>query len=87
MRDSAKNGLLERFEQDASGLRSAYWFIRASRYPIEVRRHYRQAAKEKGRLAALGYDQEAIRLYGLWLRRGNHEKLRKRFDQEFYIFC
>lgn len=72
--------VLRKFEADAADLRHVYWFLRASRRRRDVVRHYRRAAKEKGRLAALGYDREAIRLYCLSLRRPDCEKRRQRFE-------
>jgi hypothetical protein len=71
------------FLRDASALLNIYWFIRYSRHAAELRRHYRKAEKEKGRLAALGHDTEAIRLYRLWCKRPKCEKRLERFEQFF----
>ena len=80
-----KNEQLEkRFLVDASKLRNIYWFIRSSRFEKDRRRHYRQAAKEKGRLAALGYDQELIRLYRLVLKNPHCERREKRFHEHLH---
>lgn len=50
------------------------------------RNWYRKAAKEKGRLAALGYHPEVIRLYGLALRDLSRESRMRRFEQAFEEF-
>lgn len=75
--------LKKRFLQAATELRSAYWFIRYSRFSKDRRRHYRKAQKEKGRLAALGFDPEAIRLYRLHLIRPDCETRYQRFLDVF----
>lgn len=69
----------KQFENDAAFLRNCCWFIRYSRADKDVRKWYRKAAKEKGRLAALGYDPELIRLYRLWMRRPDCERRQNRF--------
>jgi hypothetical protein len=69
-----------RFFMDAAELRNIYWRIRASKFSREFRKWYRKAAKEKGRLKALGYDPELIRLFCLHMRRPNNEKREKRFS-------
>lgn len=74
---------IEHFESHASGLRAAYWRIRAERSANRRRKWYRRAAKEKGRLAALGYDPEVIRLYGLALRDLRREDRMQRFYKSF----
>lgn len=63
---------------DFSGLRAAYWRIRAERTPNRRRKWYRVAQKEKARLAGLGYSQEVVRLYALYLR---NPKLESRLDR------
>lgn len=76
--------LKKAFLSDAQGLANIYWMIRASRFHRHIRKHYRRAQKEKGRLAALGYDLEAIRLYRLWLRNPRLEHRFKRFEEHFH---
>lgn len=58
---------LEKFEDFSAALRHCYWHIRMSRSDASRRRWYRRAAKEKRRLAALGFDAELVRLYCLHL--------------------
>lgn len=69
---------LSEFLFQASAFRAFYWRIRASRSHKDLRRWYRAAAKEKGRLAALGVDPDVVRLYGLYLR---NPRLEYRFDR------
>lgn len=79
--------MFSRFLDDASGFRNAYWRIRACRGRSAcLRKWYRVAAKEKGRLAALGYSREVIRLYGLHLRDTTREKRLQRFELAFDEF-
>lgn len=59
---------MDDFELQMAALRAAYWRLRAERQTNKRRRWYRLAAKEKGRLAALGFDRDVVRLYCLWLR-------------------
>lgn len=75
--------LKKAFMSDAQVLTNIYWFIRYARRSSDRRKHYRRAAKEKGRLAALGYDRELIRLYRLHLKRPACEVRQKRFEEEF----
>ena len=85
MRDSEEREQLKNaFLNDASVLRNIYWLIRASRRHHQIRKHYRRAQKEKGRLAALGHDLEAIRLYRLHLRNPRLEHRLKRFEEHFH---
>lgn len=84
MRWSKNEQLEKRFLADAANLRNIYWFIRASRFHKDLRKHYRRAAKEKGRLAALGYDQELIRLYRLALKKPGCEIREKRFREHLH---
>lgn len=72
-----------RFINDASRFRNAYWRIRSCRSSSCLRRWYRVAAKEKGRLAALGWSGEVVRLYGLYLRDTSREKRLQRFELAF----
>lgn len=68
----------------SSGLRAAYWRIRACRGRSAcLRNWYRHAAKEKARLAGLGYSPEVLRLYGLLLRNPSLERRRNRFEEAF----
>lgn len=83
MQGSDRKNQKKKFLQDAQTLANIYWFIRASRGSSAVRRHYRKAQKEKGRLAALGHDPEAVRLYRLWLRSPRREDRLKRFNDHF----
>ena len=82
-RDSAKEKKKQRFYADAQPLANTYWWIRASRFGSPRRKHYRRAAKEKARLAGLGWDQELIRLYGLYLRNPMREKRLQRVEEWF----
>ena len=83
MRFRVAQARIQKFENDAGALRNCYWFVRYARSASDRRKHYRRAAKEKGRLAALGWDREIIRLYGLWLRRPGREVRYERFKNEF----
>ena len=76
-------GELEAFYREAGQLRNVYWRIRDFRSQNLRRQWYRYAAKEKGRLAALGYDSEVIRLYALYLRDPRREKRLERFLEAF----
>lgn len=67
----------------ASGYRNAYWCVRSCRTSACLRRWYRVAAKEKARLAGLGYSQDVIRLYGLYLRNPARETRLQRFENAF----
>lgn len=59
---------VDRYFSRAFMLRSAYWRIRAARFPKDRRRWYRVAAREKKRLLNAGVcDSEALRLYCLHL--------------------
>ncbi len=71
--------LATKYERAFGELRRIYWWIRWSRFHKDVRRHYRRAQKEKARLVGLGFDQELIRLYCLWMRRPKNEQREKRF--------
>lgn len=82
--DRDRRRQIETFLRDASDLRNIYWFIRYSRFHKDVRRYYRKAQKEKGRLAALGHDPEVIRLYRLHLRKPHCQVRYYRFEQQFY---
>jgi hypothetical protein len=74
------NPRYKRIKEDFGNLWGIYWFIRWSRLPRNIRKHYRRARKEKTRLiAGLGYDQELVRLFCLWLRRPDNERRKKRF--------
>ena len=74
----------QEFLQLAEVLNPIYWQIRYfTRNPSRVRRHYRQAEKEKARLAGLGIDREAMRLYCLHLKNPQSEKRKKRFFAHF----
>ena len=75
---------LNRFEMDASKFRNIYWHIRAARSANRRRRWYRYAAKEKARLAGLGWSLEVVRLYGLHLRDTTREPRRYRFEKALY---
>lgn len=75
--------MFSRFLDDASRFRNAYWRLRACRSSACLRRWYRVAAKEKGRLAALGWSDEVIRLYGLHLRDTTRHHRLVRFEQAF----
>lgn len=76
--------MFSNFLNDASGFRNAYWRIRACRGRSAcLRRWYRVAAKEKGRLAALGWSGEVVRLYGLHLRDTTREQRLQRFQMAF----
>lgn len=83
MRRTDSEKLRKRFLRDAQALANIYWFIRYARRSSDRLKHYRRALKEKGRLAALGYDSELIRLYRLHLKRPRCEKRQKRFEEEF----
>lgn len=74
------------FLSDASAFRNAYWRIRACRSSACLRRWYRVAAKEKGRLAALGWSGEVVRLYGLYLRNPSREYRLQRVEVAFDEF-
>lgn len=74
---------IEGFEAQAAALRAIYWRLRAERQINKRRRWYRLAAKEKARLAGLGYDQEVTRLYCLWLR---NPRLERRRDAYYHAF-
>lgn len=67
----------------ASDLRNLYWRIRAARNVNKRRTWYRKAAKEKGRLVALGYHPEVVRLYALHLRDTTREARLQRFEDAF----
>lgn len=84
MRVVDREQLKKEFLKDASTLANIYWMIRASRRHSQIRKHYRKAQKEKGRLAALGHDLEAIRLYRLYLRNPRLEHRYKRFEEHFH---
>lgn len=71
------------FISHASGLRNAYWQIRAIRSVNRRRTWYRRAAKEKARLAGLGWDREVIRLYALYLKDPTREYRLERFYEAF----
>lgn len=73
---------MEFLEKESGRLRNLYWQIRATRRPSERRRFYRQVRIEKGRLAALGIDQELIRLYCLHLADPHRENRLKRLQEE-----
>lgn len=75
------------FLDDAAGFRHAYWRIRACRGRSAcLRKWYRVAAKEKGRLAALGWSGEVVRLYGLHLKNPARETRMQRFEEAFDEF-
>lgn len=78
------NAEIQAFENEASLLRNIYWRIRATRSVNRQRKWYRQAAKEKARLAGLGFDPEVIRLYALSLKDTRREQRRQRFEEEFH---
>lgn len=71
------------FFKDAEPLVNAYWWVRWARFGTPLRRAYRKAAKEKARLAGLGWDQELIRLYGLYLTNPRREKRLQRVEEWF----
>lgn len=48
------------------------------------RNWYRKAAKEKARLAGLGYALEVVRLYALYLANPTRENRFKRFVEAFH---
>ena len=68
----------------STDLRNLYWRIRATRSMNKRRNFYRKAAKEKGRLVALGYSSEVVRLYALYLIDPRREKRFKRFLDAFH---
>lgn len=74
---------LSDFLFQAVAFRSFYYRIRAARSSSARRRWYRLAAKEKGRLAALGVHPEAIRLYGLYLINPKRDDRYDRFLEAF----
>ena len=61
-----------------------YWRLRYERFTNKRRKWYRQAAKEKGHLVALGYSSEVVRLYALYLIDPRREKRFKRFLDAFH---
>lgn len=72
---------VEELEQAAAELRNIYWRIRSDRRPSGRRRLYRLAAKEKARLAGLGFDGELIRLYCLCCANPHRAQRRKRLEE------
>ena len=68
---------------DAQPLVNAYWWIREARHGGRLRKAYRRAAKEKARLAGLGYERELIRLYGLYLKNPRREQRLERVEEWF----
>lgn len=82
-RDSAKENKKKKFFEDAQPLVNAYWWVRWARFGTPRRKAYRRAAKEKARLAGLGWDQELIRLYGLYLTNPRREKRLQRVEEWF----
>jgi hypothetical protein len=75
--------VLQQFLNDAGNLTAIYWRIRNTRFVNKRRKWYRKAAKEKARLAGLGYHPESIRLYALHLRDTTRENRLFRFEQFF----
>lgn len=75
--------MFEQFLEDAAALRNTYWFIRYQRCHNRRRKFYRKAAKEKAALRGLGWDDEAVRLYCLYLRDTSREHRFYRFRQAF----
>lgn len=69
-------------ERELASLRNIYWHIRNAR-GRRLRQLYRRAQKEKARLAGLGFDQELIRLYCLYLANPAREVRYNRCCQRF----
>jgi len=68
-------------------LRAIYWRIRMVRFVNRRRKWYRRAAKEKARLAGLGFHPEVVRLYALHLRDTSRESRLIRFEQAFHEYA
>lgn len=75
--------MLTDFDIQTAGLRATYWRLRSERTHNKRRKWWRHAAKEKARLAGLGYDQEVLRLYCLYLRNPQNEQRLQRFENAF----
>lgn len=76
--------MISAFYNHASGFRNCYWRLRSCRGRSAcLRRWYREAAKEKGHLLALGYSGEVVRLYGLHLKNPARENRMQRFQEAF----
>ena len=79
------------FYEDASRLRTCYWFIRYSRSHKDLRRHYRGAVVAARALVSKGYDAELIRLYRLHLanpsRSGRLLRFADAFEEAFGATC
>jgi hypothetical protein len=75
--------MLSSFLLHSSSYRNYYWLLRSERSLSARRTIYRRIAKEKGHLVALGWSEEVIRLYGLWLKNPSLQRREKRFHEAF----